>query len=452
MKINRDLTQGDIKKQLTGMTFPMIFGILGMTIFNLVDTFFVGLIGTRELAALSFTFPIVMTFSSLTLGISTGVTAVVAKVAGRNEPEKLKSLVFDSMLLSLICVIIFIVIGFVILKPVLGLMKAEQDLIPIIMQYMTIWLPGLVFVVFPMVGNGIIRALGDTKTPGVVMLIASITNAVLDPLLIFGIGPFPELGVPGAALATVFGRFITFTIALYVLMRREKVLVMQKRNMRQMSGNWKEILHIGLPDGLSRIILPIGSGIITGMVASYGVAAVAGYGIATKMENFILIITMALSSVLVPFAGQNIGAGNLGRVRKIFKYSNVFSLILQTSLYLVIFPLAAVLAGLFSDDPAVIGTTALYLRIVAAGLGFKGIILMSSALLNVMRRPYIAAAVNLGQMFAIFVPLAYLGNLLFGLFGIFAALLISLLLSAGAAWGLAIRRLGRLQEKAGGLA
>ncbi|MFO7612969.1 MAG: MATE family efflux transporter [Clostridia bacterium] len=449
MKINRDLTQGDIKKQMTSLTFPMIFGILGMTIFNLVDTFFVGLIGTRELAALSFTFPIVMTFSSLTLGISTGVTAVVSKVAGRNEPEKLKSLVFDSMLLSLICVIFFIIIGFIILRPVLGLMKAEQDLIPIIMQYMTIWLPGLVFVVFPMVGNGIIRALGDTRTPGIVMLIASITNAVLDPLLIFGIGPFPELGVPGAALATVFGRFITFVIALYVLMRREKVLVMQKRTMSQMSGNWKEILNIGLPDGLSRIILPIGSGIITGMVASYGVAAVAGYGIATKMENFILIITMALSSVIVPFAGQNIGAGNPGRVRKIFKYSNVFSLILQTALYLVILPLAAVLAGLFSDDPAVIGTTALYLRIVALGLGFKGIILMSSALLNVMRRPYVAAAINLGQMFAIFVPLAYLGNRLLGLAGIFAALLISLVVSAGAAWGIAMRRLGRLQEKAG---
>ncbi|MCD6321950.1 MAG: MATE family efflux transporter [Clostridiales bacterium] len=443
MKESRDLTQGNIKKHLVRLTGPMIFGILGLTIFNLVDTYFVGLLGTNELAALSFTFPIVLTFSSLTLGVSTGVTAVVSKAAGKSNQGELKALIFDSMLLSLICVILFVGMGFLILKPALNLMQAEEEIIPIIMEYMVIWLPGLVFVVFPMVGNGIIRALGDTKTPGIVMIIAGTVNAVLDPLFIFGIGPFPELGVAGAAIATLIGRFITFSVALYVLMKRDHVLVLQKRKFKEMAGTWKEILTVALPDGLSRIILPVGSGIITGLIAVYGVASVAGFGIAVKIEGFIIIVAGSMASVIIPFAGQNIGAGKFDRVKKLVSYSNRFILLLQGSLFIVLLIFAPFLAGLFSKDTEVVRVAALYLRIVSVAYGAKGIILLSSALLNVMRRPLIAVAVNLGQMFIVFIPLSLLGNMMFGITGIFIALALSLVAAGIVAWKLAENRLNK---------
>ncbi len=441
MRKSRDLTQGSIKKHIVTLTGPMIFGILGVTVFNLVDTYFVGLLGTKELAALSFTFPIVLTFSSLTLGISTGVTAAVSRVAGKHDSGRLKALVFDSMVLSVLCVLLFIGIGFLVMRPILGFMKAEEELIPIIMTYLTIWLPGLIFVVFPMVGNGIIRALGDTLTPGIVMIIAGIVNAILDPMFIFGIGFFPELGVAGAAIATVIGRFITFIVALYVLMKREKVLTLQKRKLSDMAANWKEILKVSIPAGLSRVILPVGSGIITGMVAVYGVEAVAGFGMATKIENFLIIIANAMASIIIPFAGQNIGAGKFGRVKDIFRYSNKFILILQAGLYILVLFSADFLAGLFSDDPEVIRVASLYMRIVTLAYGFKGVILLCSSFLNVMRRPLVAAALNLAQMFIIFIPLAWIGNQLIGIAGIFSALALSLLITAAAAWLTTRRRL-----------
>ncbi len=447
MKDNRDLTQGNINKQLARMTFPMIFGILGLSIFNLVDTFFVGLLGTEELAALSFTFPIVLTFSSLTLGISTGVTALISRTAGRNEPEKLKAQVYDSMAIALILVILFIGVGFILIKPVLLLMKADGELLPIILTYLYIWLPGLVFVVFPMVGNGIIRALGDTKTPGIVMMIAASVNAILDPMFIFGIGPFPELGVAGAAIATVIGRFITFIIALYVLVKREKVLVFQKRKLMDMIITWKEIFMIAIPAALSRIIIPIGTGIITGMLAAYGISAVAGFGVAAKLENFLIIITNALASVIVPMAGQNIGARRFTRVREIYRKSNVAALIIQGILFVLIFFTAPLLARLFSNDPKVIETAALYLRIVAFAYGMKGIIMLGAELLNVMRRPLISAGINIGQMFVIFIPLAWVGNKLFGVAGIFTAMAVSLFIGAFAAWkitGIALDKIERM--------
>lgn len=447
MKNNRDLTKGSIKKHLFRLTGPMIFGVLGITIFNLVDTYFVGLLGTNELAALSYTFPIVLTFSSLTLGVSTGVSAMVSKAAGKSNPDKLKELIFDSIVLSVICIIIFIAIGFLVLRPVLSLMNAEEELIPIIMKYMVIWLPGLVFVVFPMVGNGIIRALGDAKTPAIVMIIAGTVNAVIDPLLIFGIGPFPELGVPGAAIATVIGRFTTFCVALYVLMRRDKVLVLQRRTLRQMAVNWKEILVVAMPAGLSRVILPVGTGIITGLIAGYGVAAVAGFGVAVKVENFIIIVSYSMASIIVPLAGQNIGAGLFDRVKNTLSYSNKFVLMFQGGSFLVILFIAPFLARLFSKDPDVIKTAALYLRIVSVAYGAKGLILISSAMLNVMRRPLLAAAINLGQMFVLFVPLSLLGNHWFGIRGIFIALALSLILAGIAAWVLAEKRLIRISAK-----
>lgn len=430
MENNRDLTQGNINKQLVRMTIPMIFGILGLTIFNLVDTFFVGLLGTNELAALSFTFPIVLTFSSLTMGVSTGVTALVSKAAGRNEPEKLKAQVFDSMVISLIMVVLFIGIGFLLIKPVLILMKADAELLPIILTYLYIWLPGLVFVVFPMVGNGIIRALGDTKTPGIVMMIAALVNAVLDPMFIFGIGPFPELGVAGAAIATVIGRFITFVIAIYVLVKREKVLVIQKRSIKDMMVTWKEIFIIAVPASLSRIILPIGTGIITGMLAVYGLSAVAGFGVAAKLENFLIIITNALASVIVPLAGQNIGAKNFKRVREIYRNSKIATVLIQGVFFVLIMFMAPIFARIFSEDQKVIEIAALYLRIVAVAYGMKGIILVGASLLNVMRRPLLSAGIDIGQMFVLFIPMAWIGNKLFEIPGIFAALALSLFIGA----------------------
>jgi putative MATE family efflux protein len=424
-KNKRDLTGGDIKRQLLRLTVPMIFGILGISIFNLVDTYFVGRLGTDELAALSFTFPIVLTFNSLILGISTGVTAVVSRSVGANEPGRLKNLVLDSMLLATACAVLFIGLGFALLKPVLGLLHAEEHIIPLIMQYMRIWLPGLLFVVFPMTGNGIIRALGDTKTPGLVMLLSGCINAVFDPLFIFGIGPFPAMGISGAALATVIGRFVTFATAIYVLTGREKVLGLKKRPVREVLEHWKDILHIGLPSGLSRVIIPLGTGVITGMMATYGLSAVAGFGVAAKMENLILMISMAMASVLVPYIGQNLGAGKNSRVKKIFDYSNVFTMALQLSLYLLLIFLAPLAARIFSKDPAVIKVAALYIRIVAVAYGFKGIILMSTSMLNAAKKPFIAAFINISQMFVLFIPLAYLGDMLIGMEGIFIALAVS---------------------------
>ncbi len=430
-----DLTQGNIKKHLIRLTGPMIFGILGLSIFNIVDTYFVGRLGTTPLAAISFTFPIIMVLNSLILGVGTGVMAAVSKAAGSKKHENLKSLIFDSLIFALLIAFLFMSISFLLLNSVLTWLGAAGETFKLAKTYLTIWLFGLPAVVFPMVGNGIIRSLGDTKTPAVIMLFAAGINLILDPLFIFGIWIFPEWGIAGAAFATVIGRISSFIISFYVLIKREKILVFHKRKIKDMTAHFKEVLSVAAPDSLSKVIIPFGSGVITAMIAKFGESVIAGFGIAVKLEMFILIVAYALASVIVPFAGQNIGAGKIDRVKKILEYTQRFSIILQFIIYAVIFFTAPYFIKIFTKNDEVLKTAVLYLRIVPLAYAFKSITLSDCALLNVMQKPLEAAGINLIQMYVIFIPLALLFKSFWNVPGIFAALSVSLVLTAGiAAW------------------
>jgi len=258
-----------------------------------------------------------------------------------------------------------------------------------------------------------------------VMILGGIGIFILNPLLIFGLGPFPQLGIQGAALATLFGRGLTFLIAMYVLAVREKLLAYNIPKPAEVWESWREILHIGIPNAATKMIIPLGNGFITRVVASYGVAAVAGYGVATRLEFFSLAALNALSSVVGPFIGQNLGAKKLDRVKAGFTTSGHFSLYVGGFLFLVYLILAGKIAAIFNADPEVIATAALYLRIVSFGYAAQGFYLVVSAGLNVMKRPLQAAGLSVLEMFGFSVPLALLGSYLFGTVGVFTAIAFS---------------------------
>ena len=238
------LIEGPIGKTLTKMTIAMTFGLMGMVAFNLVDTFFVGKLGTDQLAALSFTFPVVLVVSSIALGLGFGASAVISRAIGEGDHHKVQRLTTDSLLLSVIIVICFVIIGLFTIEPLFKALGATSKIIPYIKTYMRIWYFGMPFVVVPMVGNNAIRATGDAKTPSIIMLIAVCVNTVLDPLLIFGIGPFPELGIKGAAIATVISRFTTFSVALWVLTKREKMISFDIPKISEILSSWKQVIFI----------------------------------------------------------------------------------------------------------------------------------------------------------------------------------------------------------------
>ncbi len=422
-----EILEGHVPTVLKNMTLPMIFGVWGIVAFNLADAFFVSSLGMLQMAALTFTFPVVLIINSLNLGLGVGASSVISQAMGRQDKTAAKRLATSAVILGLLLSIFIVTIGELTISPLFRLLGANEEL-PYVTDYMRVWYASVPIVVVQMVGNNIIRALGDTKTPSYIMLTASIINIILDPLFILGIGIFPALSVAGAALATLLARSIGFIYEIYILFYREKIISLRVLNMENLLDSWKKILFIGLPNAFSKMILPIGTGIITGLIATFGTEAIAGYGVATKVEFFAISLVNALSAIIPVYVGQNYGAKKLTRIREGIKLSTLFSLVSSAVIYVLLFFLARPISYLFTDNSNVSDVIVLYLRIVPIGYAFQGILLIINAALNALHKPVQGALLTGAQMFLIYVPLATLLTGPFGILGIFGALMLSYLI------------------------
>lgn len=423
------LTKGNVSKHLINLSLPMIVGMLGMITFNLIDTFFIGQLGAEQLAAMSFTFPVVLVIHSIAAGVALGSSSIISKLVGEGDHYQISKLSTASLILGFVVNILLTSIGLFTIKPLFSFLGAKGNILIYINEYMTVWYLGMTMLVIPQIGNNIIRALGDTKIPSLIMAFAAITNAILDPLLIFGIGPFPNLGIQGAAIATVISRTLTFIIALYILKYRERLITLEKIAFSSLIDSWKRILYIGVPNALIQMALPMGAGIITRLLSTYGTKAVASFGVATKIESFALAFTGALAIVIGPFIGQNLGARKFDRVTKGFRTIEMFSLATGIVLALILGIFSRPIAAIFSKDLEVINTIVLYIRIVPIAYAFQGILRIGSTILNVLNKPFYSSTLIVIQIFVLYVPLAILGSKLFGITGIFGALSLSYLVS-----------------------
>ncbi|MGK0469290.1 MATE family efflux transporter [Clostridium sp.] len=427
------LTSGPVVKTLTTLTIPMIFGMLSMVIFNIVDTYFIGKLGTNQIAALTFTFPVILIIGSLSQGIGVGASAVISKAVGEGNHHKIQRYTTDSLLLGVSLVIIFAAIGLLTIEPLFKMLGADSDIMPYIVQYMRIWYIGVAFVVIPMIGNNAIRAIGDMKTPSIVMAVSAGINVLLDPLFIFGFAFIKPMGVSGAAIATVISRAITLIVALRILIVRENLISFKKTTLTDIYNSWMEILFIGLPHAVTKMIVPVATGVITGLIALYGKEAIAAFGIGTRLEMFALMVNAALASVLIPFAGQNLGAGEVGRAQKSITVSEIFVIVYGVAMAMILMLFGKFFAGIFSSSSSVISLVQQYLWIVPLSYSAQGILMISSASLIVMNKPIISASLTLIRLFAIYVPLAFLGSHYFGLIGVWVAITISFIIIAIAA-------------------
>jgi len=422
MSDNKDLTQGSISKKLIQLTLPMMLGIVSMVAFNLIDTYFVGQLGERELAALSFTFPVIMVIFSIIQGLGIGATALISKSIGRKDRGKAARETTDSIALALLLTGFFVILGLLTLEPTFRLLGADKDTAPLVEEYMRIWYFALFFVSVPFVGNSAIRATGDARTPAYIMLFAVIINAILDPILIFGYLGAPAMGLEGAAIATAISRALTMILSFYILIGRDKLITFTTPAKEVLIGCWKSILYIAIPSGLARLVVPIATGIITYLLAGYGDYAVAAFGVGSRIEFLASSILFALAASIGPFVGQNIGSGQVERVGKAVNISNRFSLVWGLFTWVILALFARPLAMVFNDSEEVIQTVQLFLWIVPAGFGLQGILSIINSHLNTINRPLLASLIIVIQMLALGVPAIYIGKRLDGIQGIFIGL------------------------------
>ena len=413
------LTQKPVLPTLFAMAVPMLGGTFAMNAFNLTDTWFVAQLGTLPLAAMGFSFPVVMFLTSITRGLGTGATAVVAHALGRHEHEAAQRITTHTLILAAFVVIAVSAGGLLTIDPLFTMLGADQSVLPLIREYMTIWYLGVMFMVFPMMAGDIIRATGDTASPSLIMVISSVLNMILDPIMIFGWWGFPALGIRGAALATLLSRAVSCFAVLWILSQRHQLLAWRLPRRQAMFASWKEVLNIGLPSSFSSILMPLSGAVITRIVAQYGEAAVAACGAASRIEMFAFMIPMTLGVSLVPFVAQNYGAKRLDRVRDAQRYSYSFAFVFGIVIAVSFMIFSGHLALLFSHDQAVIEVLTRYLFIIPIGYGMMEIHRYCGFFLNGIKKPLHSTGVNVMRVLGLLIPFSLAGGALFGIEGVF---------------------------------
>ena len=328
------------------------------------------------------------------------------------------------------------------MAPLFTLMGATQEQLPYILTYMNVWWFGAVFLVTNMVGNSALRARGDTKTPALVMAGSSILNMLLDPLLIFGWGPIPAMGIKGAAMASVIAWACVFFIVVYVLYSRYQLIIIMKPVVSRIFGHWLKVMKIGLPAALSNMMTPLAGGILTAMVAQHGAEAVAAFGVGNRLESLSLLACLALSMTLPPFVSQNFGAGQIHRVIAAYQGAIKFALMWQFVVFVVLWVFRDSIADLFAASDLIKTPLLMWLGIVPLGFGMQAVIFLSASTFNALHQPMRAMRISILRLFVFFIPMAWIANQIWGLQGMFVAFVLA---NSAASW-VAYRSVSKLLE------
>ena len=415
------LTVGPVSGSILSMMLPMALGILVMIGNGLVDAYFIGQLGYAQLAAVSYAFPVWFVAAGIVMGLGTGTSSVLSRFIGAGDTKSVKQIATHSMILAVLAGAVVTAIGLVSIESLFGLLGANEETMPFVKSYMTIYYWGSLFLGIPFIGNSILRANGDAKTPSLLVAFSAIVNAVLDPILIFGWFGFPEMGVAGAALASVISTVAFLLASLWVLIFRDNLLTSIGHSLSSMISSWKQVLHVGLPAIASNLIAPVSSALVTALVSTYGQEAVAAYGLAGRIEALVIVLLMALGGATAPYVGQNYGAKKFNRLVDGFKFSARFALFYSIFCILLLYFISSTILGVFTDNEDVIRLAMIQLMICPWGYGFLGIASICNGSFNAFARPLPAMTISISRTLVIYVPLAYMLAYYFGFQGIHIA-------------------------------
>ncbi len=430
------LVRHSVKRTLFNMAFPMLAGTFAMTAYNLTDTWFVSRLGTLPLAAMGFTFPVVMLLTFVSSGIGAGITALVSHAIGRHAHDDAARVVTHGIALIMVVSLVMSLAGYFSIDFIFVRFGADAVTRPLVGDYMRTWYVGAIFMSLPMVGNGILISTGDSKTAARFMMLGTILNAILDPIMIFGFFGFPAMGIRGAALATVIAQAAATAWLVFLLYRKHRLLVFRRESVGAYMVTAGRILRLGIPIILSMALMPISASVITRLLSHFGSEAVAAAGAASRIEMFAFVVPMALGISLTPFVSQNYGANRMDRIHDAFRVGVRFALVYGAGVAALFFVGARWLAGLFSKNPEVVAYLVAYVRIIPFGYGMMEVHRYCGFVLTGLQRSGQTAWMNSVRVIVLIIPLSCIGAYFYGVRGVFFGRLVTDVLAGciGLAW------------------
>ncbi len=393
MKKSRDLTKGSIKNHIKAIAIPASIGFFFQTMYNVIDTIYAGFISTQAQAALALSFPIFFLILAMGSGIGTATSVLIANAIG----EKKKPGLFAMQCFSFACIISLIVaiIGFIISPFLFTLLGATNTYLALSVSYMFVILLGTPFFILKMTIAQSLTAQGDSVSFRNVLILGFFLNIILNPIFLFGFWIIPAMGLQGIALATVL---IQALGVMYLLLKLKQTKLLVRRTLKDFLPRFSyfsKILYQALPASANMMTVALGIFIITYFISQFGEAAVAAYGIATRIEQILLLPSIGLNFAIIALAGQNNGAKKFERVKESYYTILKYGMYLMTGATILLFFLAEYLMRIFTQDSEVIAIAVPYLRIAAFLTWAYVILFVTVSLLQGLKRPMFALWIGL---------------------------------------------------------
>ncbi|MFH0953248.1 MAG: MATE family efflux transporter [Verrucomicrobiota bacterium] len=402
------ITEGSIPRAVVQLAVPMLVSGILQNAQSLIDLFWVGSLGAAAVAAVAMSGTILMVLFPMLLGLSTGTVALVARAMGAGRPEEASEAASQSLMLGFVVGSISGVAGWFFSPHLFQILGAAPEILSDGEAYLRISLLGsfTVFVLF--IGNAALQGAGDTVTPMYVMAVANVLNIVLDPLFIFGLGPFPRLGVKGAAWATVLSQAAAASVALFILFSGRSHLHTRLRQWKPHPVLSWRILRIGLPGSGQMLSRSLMSAVLMRVVAGCGVAAVAAYGVGLRFHMIMLMPAFALGGAAATMVGQNLGAAKPDRARRAAWLATLLDVALMAVGAGIMMAVAPALIRIFNAHPDVVRIGSQYLVTVSPFYVFAAFGIILGRALNGAGDSMAPMIITILTLWGLQVPLAIL--------------------------------------------
>ena len=392
-KIN--FTKDKISYLLKKIAIPAATGTLFQSLYTLVDTFYAGKISANALIALSKAFPITFVIIAFGVGILAGTTSLIANTLGEKDDYKAATYLAQSVLYSFLIYILVAFIGLNFASSTLSFMGTEEVNILLTLEYIEIIFLGSIFFFLQVSLNSVLNAQGDTKSYRNILIISFFLNIILNPLFVFGFGIIPAFGVSGLAIATIISQFISLVYILAKVLKSDIIRLISLKFFLIKINLILDLLKQGMPITVSLMLIGLGIYNILFFVSKFGDIAAAGYGVALRIEQLLLLPTIGLNTAVLSITGQNFGAKKYGRIGEVYFKAIFYGVFTMLVAGLFIFFSGNFLIQLFTNDPEVIYFGVQYLKIAALIGPVYPIFFITNAFFQGIKKPIYSTYINL---------------------------------------------------------
>lgn len=399
----KDLTSGNEGSLIVKFAIPMLLGNVFQQLYNTVDSIIVGnVVGKEALAAVGASFPIMFLLLSLIMGVTMGATILISQYFGAKDYEKLKKTLDTTYIFLFFGSIAISILGVLLSGPILRLMNTPQDIVGQAQTYLNIIFAGMLTLFGYNAIGAILRGLGDSKTPLYFIIIATLLNIVLDLVFVMTFG----WGIAGVAWATIISQGVSFLSGILYLNKNHDFLGIKLKGMRFDGEIFKKSLRIGLPAGVQQMLFSLGMMALQFLVNGFGTNTVAGFIAATRVDTFASMPIFSFGAAISAFAGQNLGAGKMERVRRGHRVTLLVSVSLAFITAIFIFLFGGFMIRLFNSDPEVVRIGSNYLKIVSAFYGVVAWMFITTGVMRGAGDTFVPMIISILSLWLIRVPLA----------------------------------------------